>query len=388
MSAEKYAKKELLQLKGRAPTRVSIGPVEGLINLGAGDPDFNLPKFMADAVAEAIMEGYTHYEFQGDSEFKKAVAEYYSKYGVKLDAESQVLVTSGGSQSIFHILAAFLNPGEEVIIFNPTYHGYVRPIKYFNGIIVRAPMKKDEEGYFRPDIEALEAHISDKTKILILCNPDNPTGCVFKEDELKAIAELAVKHDFLILSDEIYNEFIWGNRRHYPIILVPGMMERTLVAMSFSKMFAWTGCRLGFIISGSEFIEILSRVPMGICSVPVPFRRAGVVALKEGWEFNRMMREKYWERIKYCVERLNEIPGISCVTPEATFYLFPDISGTGMSSEEFSKRLLEEEKVRIVQGTVYGSNGEGHVRLALVKPLETLREAMDRIEKFVRKNIK
>ena len=211
-------------------------------------------------------------------------------------------------------------------------------------------MKKDEEGYFRPDIEALEAHISDKTKILILCNPDNPTGCVFKEDELKAIAELAVKHDFLILSDEIYNEFIWGNRRHYPIILVPGMMERTLVAMSFSKMFAWTGCRLGFIISGSEFIEILSRVPMGICSVPVPFQKAGVVALKEGWEFNRMMREKYWERIKYCVERLNEIPGISCVTPEATFYLFPDISGTGMSSEEFSKRLLEEEKVRIVQG--------------------------------------
>lgn len=388
MDVSKYARRELLQLGERPATRAPIPRMENIINLGAGDPDFNQPRIVMEKVVEAMEKGYTHYMFEGLPEFKRAVAEYYSKYGVKIDPDTQVIPTSGGGPAIFHILAALVNPGDEVIIFDPAYQGYLNPIKYFGGVIVRAKMKKNDKGYFRPDIENLENVITEKTKVLIICNPDNPTGCVFTEEELNKIAELSQKHDFIILSDEIYNEFIWGDRKHIAIMSLKGMMERTIVAMSFSKMFAWTGCRLGYIIASPEMANLISRVPLGISPAPVPFQYAGAYLLREGWEFNKMMRKEYEKRIDYCVKRLNEIPGIKCVYPEATFYLFPEISETKLNSTEYAKKLMAEEGVRVVAGSTFGSMGEGHVRLALVVPMEKLVEAMDRIEKFHKKIIK
>ncbi|MEM2137078.1 MAG: aminotransferase class I/II-fold pyridoxal phosphate-dependent enzyme, partial [Candidatus Methanomethylicia archaeon] len=172
------------------------------------------------------------------------------------------------------------------------------------------------------------------------------------------------------------------------IIGLEGMMERTIVAMSFSKMFAWTGCRLGYIIASPEMTNLLSKVPIGISPAPAPFQVAGAYLLREGWSFNKMMRDEYEKRIEYCVKRLNEIPGIKCVYPEATFYLFPEIMETGMKSADYARKLFEEEKVRVVAGSTFGSMGEGHIRIALVAPMDKLMEAMDRIERFHKKLMK
>jgi len=384
MSVERFARKELLNISGRAATRRRLGHIPGLINLGAGDPDFNQPEFIADAVRRAMMEGYSHYVFGGDPDFKRAIADYYGKYGVGVDP-GQVLITSGGSQAIFQAFAAILNPGDELLVLNPAYQGYNNPTAYFGAKMVRASMTKDENGLFRPDVGNIERAVTDRTKALVICNPDNPTGCVYTESELKAVAELAVERDFVVLSDEIYTEFIWGGRRHRPIINMPGMLDRTMVLMSFSKMFAWTGCRAGCIIAGPELMKLLSKVPVGICSVPVAFQRAGIEALKRGWDFVEKMREAYRERVDYGVKRLNEIPGVRCPRPEGAFYLFPDISELGVPSAKFVEGLLKEEKVRIAPGTQYGSNGEGHVRLALVRPIKDLGEAIDRFERYAKK---
>jgi len=385
MSVERFARKELLNLGGKAASRVVPRGIPGLINLGAGDPDFNQPEFIADAVRKAMMEGHTHYVFGGDPEFKRAIADYYGKYGVEVDGDKQVLVTSGGSQAIFQAFAAILNPGDEIIILNPAYQGYNKPTAYLGAKMARANMTKDENGLFRPDIGNIERAVTDRTKALLICNPDNPVGCVYTRKKLEAIAELAVERDFVVLSDEIYTEFIWGGKRHIPIIDMPGMLERTMVLMSFSKMFAWTGCRAGYIIAGPEMTELIGRVPVGICSVPVAFQKAGIEALKRGWAFNEEMRNAYEKRIDYGVKRMNEIPGVRCPRPEGAFYLFPDISEFGVPALRFVKGIFKEEKLRIVPGTQYGSNGEGHVRLALVRPIKDLEEALDRFERYTKK---
>ena len=385
MSVDRFAKKELLKIGGTAASRTRLGDIPGLINLGAGDPDFNQPKFIADAVYKAMMEGHSHYVFGGDPEFKEAVAEYYRKYGVDVDGEKQVIVTSGGSQAIFQAFAAILNPGDEFIVQDPAYQGYNSPTTYFGAKMVRAKMTKDENGLFRPDIGNIERAVTDRTKALILCNPDNPAGCVYTKKELKEIAELAVEKDFIVFADEIYTEFIWGNRKHVPIIDMPGMEERTIVLMSFSKTFAWTGCRAGYIIAGPELAGLINKVPVGICSMPVAFQKAGIEALKNGWEFVKEMRKAYEKRIDYCVKRINDVPGVSCPTPEGAFYIFADISEFKVPSTKFVEGLLKDEKLRIVHGTQYGPNGEGNVRFALVKPVEVLGEAIDRFERYSKK---
>ena len=387
MAVERFARKELLNIGGRAASRITLKGITGLINLGAGDPDFDQPKFIADAVHKAITEGHSHYVFGGDPEFKKAIADYYKKYGVEVDGEKQVVITSGGSQAIFQAFAAILNPGDELVVLNPAYQGYNKPTMYFGAKMVRTNMTKDEDGLFRPDIENINRAVTDRTKALIICNPDNPTGCVYTKKELEEIAELAVDKDFIVLSDEIYTEFIWGGRKHIPIIDMPGMQERTMVLMSFSKTFAWTGCRAGYIIAGPELAELISRVPVGICSMPVAFQKAGIEALKRGWDFVEEMRKAYQRRIEFCVKRMNEIPGVKCPYPEGAFYLFADISELGVPSAKFVEGLFKEEKLRIVPGTQYGSGGEGHVRLALVRPVKDLGEALDRFERYTKKFI-
>jgi aminotransferase len=385
MSVDRFARKELIPMGGGSATRVTVAPVPGLINLGAGDPDFNQPKFIADAVYKAMQEGYTHYEFGGDPEFKKAIADYYKKYGVTVDPETQVTVTSGGSQAIFQAFAAVLNPGDEIIVLDPAYQGYVQPAAYFGAKMVRAKMTKDKNGLFRPDIKNIAAAVTKKTKALMICNPDNPAGILYTKKELDDIAKLAVEKDFVVFDDMIYTEFIWGRRKYVPIFDMPDMPERTMVLSSFSKTFAWTGCRAGFIIAGPNLSELINRVPVGICSVPVAFQKAGVEALKKGWDFVEEMRKAYEGRIAYCVKRMNEIPGVKCPTPEGAFYIFPDISALKVPAAKFCEGLLKEEKLRTVPGTIYGPNGEGHVRLALVVPLKTCEDVVSRFERYAKK---
>ncbi len=386
MGVEKYAKKEvaaLMQMAGSS-TRSAVGPIEGMINLGAGDPDFDQPEFINKAVYEAMKAGETHYSFTGEPDFKEAIAKYYKKYGVDIDPKTQVLITSGGSQAIFQAFAAILNPGDELLVLDPAYTGYSAPIAYFGAKMTRAKQTLDKNGIFRPDFANIEAAITPKTKAILFCTPDNPTGTVWSKDELNKLAEICVKHDILAISDEIYTEFIWGGKKHNTIIDLPGMWERTIVLMSFSKTFAWTGCRAGYIISGPELMKALSAVPVGICSVPVPFQKAAIKALESGWDFVAMMRGEYEKRIDYMVKRLNEMPGIKCPKPEGAFYLFPDISSYGMPSMKFSMEFFQQEKVRCAPGSGYGPTGEGHIRFALVRPIKDLEEVCVRLERFIK----
>jgi len=272
-------------------TRASVGPIEGMINLGAGDPDFNQPELINKAVYEAMKAGETHYSFTGEPDFKAAIAKYYKKYGVEVDPKTQVLITSGGSQAIFQAFAAILDPGDEIIVLDPAYTGYNAPIAYFGAKMVRAKQRKDRKGLFRPDFTNIERAITEKTKGILFCTPDNPTGTVWTKEELKKLANICVKHDIVALSDEIYTEFIWGDKKHETIIDMPGMWDRTMVLMSFSKTFAWTGCRAGYIIAGPELMKLLAAVPVGICSVPVPFQKAAIEALENGWDFVAKMRD-------------------------------------------------------------------------------------------------
>jgi aminotransferase len=386
MGVEKFAKKEITALMRMAgsSTRASVGPIEGMINLGAGDPDFNQPELINKAVYEAMKAGETHYSFTGEPDFKAAIAKYYKKYGVEVDPKTQVLITSGGSQAIFQAFAAILDPGDEIVVLDPAYTGYNAPIAYFGAKMVRAKHRKDRKGLFRPDFTNIERAITEKTKGILFCTPDNPTGTVWTKDELKKLADICVKHDIVALSDEIYTEFIWGDKKHETIIDMPGMWDRTMVLMSFSKTFAWTGCRAGYIIAGPELMKLLAAVPVGICSVPVPFQKAAIEALENGWDFVAKMRDAYERRINYMVDRLNEIEGIKCTKPEGAFYLFPDISVFGIPSMKFAMDLFQKEKVRCASGSAYGEMGEGHVRFALVRPIEDLEEVCDRLERFVK----
>jgi aspartate/methionine/tyrosine aminotransferase len=385
MGVEKFAKKEVAALmKARGSlTRTSVGPIEGLINLGAGDPDFNQPEFINKAVYDAMKAGHTHYSFGGQPEFKEAIAGYYKKYGVSVDPKTQVLITSGGSQAIFQAFGAILNPGDEILILDPAYQGYNAPAAYFGAKMTRANQTKDKNGIFRPNFENIENAITPKTKALLFCNPDNPTGTVWTQKELEKLAEIAEKKDIVILADEIYTEFVW-NDKHKTIIDLPGMWERTMVLMSFSKTFAWTGCRAGYIIAGPEFMKAINAVPVGICSVPVPFQKAAVEALEKGWDFVAEMRGEYKKRIDFMVKRLNEIEGVSCPTPEGAFYLFPDVSSFGVPSRKLVMDFFQQKKVRTAPGTQYGENGEGHIRFALVKPVDELAEVCDRFEDYVK----
>jgi len=381
MDVDKFVKKEILAMGGGSLTRSMPPMPPNAINLLAGDPDFNQPEFISKAVYDAMREGHTHYAFGGDPAFKTAIADYYGKYGVEVDPAKQVLITSGGSQAIFRAFGTILNPGDEVLLMDPCYTGYSQPAAYFGAKIIRAAQSKDEKGLFRPDFENIEAAITEKTKAALICSPDNPTGAVWTEAEIGRLAEIAVEKDVLVISDEIYTEFIWDGK-HVPIIDKPGMEERTMVLMSFSKTFAWTGCRAGYIIAGPQLMEKINQVPIGITGMPLPFQKAATKALAEGWDFVDSMREAYKRRIDAVVPRLNEIDGVSCPKPEGAFYVFPDVSSFGVPTMQLLMGLLKGGQVLVAPGSVYGQKGEGHVRLALVKPVDVLEEAVDRLGKY------
>ena len=388
MDVNKFAKKELLAIGGGSSTRAAVAPDPELINLGAGDPNFNQPNFINKAVYQAMKEGHTHYEFTGVPVFKQAIAKYYAKYGVNINPNTQLCLESGGSQAIFRTFGAILNPGDEIILLDPAYQGYFEPAAYFGSKMVRVPMKKDKKGIFRPNVDAIAKACTPKTKAIMICSPDNPTGAVYTEKELKALADVCVDKDILCISDEIYTEFVWGRKKFIPTMSIKGMEDRTFALMSFSKTFAWTGNRAGYIIASPELSAMVNRVPIGIIGMPVPFQYAGAVALEKGWGFVRKMKKEYKKRIDFSVKRLNEINGVKCPYPEGTFYVFPDVSEIGLPCAKFRDELLLQEKVRGAPGTQYGQVAEGHIRFALVDDLERLEDAWNRVERFVKKNRK
>ncbi len=354
---------------------------DGVINLAGGDPDFDTPGHITDAAINAIIRGETHYPPpHGLPALRNALAEYYGKYGAEWDAD-EVIVTAGSGVSLFVSMAGTVNPGEEVIVLEPYFMAYSNLIEYLGAREVGVALG-EEEGY-RLDIEALKEKVTPNTKMIVLCNPNNPSGTVYTREELAGIAEVAQENDLLVLSDEVYNEFVWDGREHISIASLPGMKERTIISNSFSKTFAMTGWRLGYVLADKSIATRLQRIPVGYRTNTF-VQTAAVEALKGPWEPVERMAEEYNRRRRFMVSRLNEIDGISCHMPEGAFYLFPNIGGLGVGSEEFCESLLVEKKILARPGTAFGISGEGHMRIPLIKPVETLGEIADAIKDHVK----
>ena len=358
--------------------------VEGALTLLAGDPDFETPKHIRDAALKALDEGWTHYPSMGGMpDLKEALANYHSRYGTDWDPTSEVYVTPGSTPALFIGFVGTLNRGDEVILFEPYYMSYTPLLEYLGLKMITVPLKEEKLYHF--DVEELQDSVTSKTRMILTCTPNNPTGTVFTREELAGIAELAKENDLLVISDEIYDQFIWDGREHHSIAALPGMRERTIVVTSFSKTFAMTGWRLGSLMADESITSMLRRIPLG--GRPATFiQKAGLAALTGPWEPVEEFRREYLWRRDYLVERLNEIEGISCESPEGAFYLFPNFEAIGQSSIEFCEGLLEEEKLATVPGIAFGASGEYHIRIPLVKPVDYLSKCADAIDNYAKKH--
>jgi aminotransferase len=384
--AERFIERRLAAMRSRSHARVvaMARGMEGVINLAGGDPDFDTPMHITKAAIEALREGKTHYPpTHGLPSLRKAIAEYYGKYGTEWDG-SEVTVTAGSGVSLFASMAGTVNPGEEVVVFEPYFMAYSNLIEYLGAREVGVVL--EEENGYRLDVEALKEKITPKAKMIVLCNPNNPSGTVYTREELAGIADVARDNDLLVLSDEVYNEFVWDGREHVSIASLPGMKVRTIISNSLSKTFAMTGWRLGYVLADKPIATKLQRVPVGYRTNTFA-QLAAVGALKGPWEPVKIMAEEYNTRRRFMVPRLNEIDGINCHMPEGAFYLFPNIESLGKGSEEFCESLLVEKKILARPGTAFGVSGEHHMRIPLIKPVETLGKIADSIEDHARNKV-
>lgn len=374
--ATHYLKNVFLFVSGRKLSS------DAFIRNGSGDPDFEAPPYVKEAAIKAIQEGgrWTHYAQAGVPEFQEAVVKYYSKYGVKYEP-SQVRPTAGSSNALNAVLGALLKPGDECITFDPTFGTHFRTPPTFGAKVAFVPLSK---GTFHMDIDALGKVVSDKSKLIVLCNPNNPAGTVFTRRELQAIADVAIEHNIVVLADEIYNEFIYDGKKHVAIASLKGMKERTVVVMSFSKTFAMTGWRLGYYIVPEELSDKFTRGV--IMAAPATFiQKAGAIALGSSFEAVEKMCAEYDKRRKYFVGRLNEMKGVSCHMYEGAFYAYPDIKKLGIPSAKFVEELAAKEKVQISDGSAFGPVvAQGHLRIPLVKPIEVLDTIASRMERYIK----
>ncbi|MBQ04604.1 hypothetical protein CL673_07890 [Candidatus Bathyarchaeota archaeon] len=384
--SERYIEKRLSSIKARSHSRVlSIAKgMDGVINLSGGDPDFDTPGHITEALKEAIAGGKTHYPpTHGLPSLRGAIAEYHGKHAVDWEA-GEVTITAGSGVSLFASTMGTVNPGEEVILLEPYYMRYSNLVEYIGAREVGVPL--NETNGYRLDLEALKENLSGKTKLIILCNPNNPSGTVFTKEEMKGIADVAIDEDLLVLSDEVYCEFLWDGREHTTIASLPGMRERTIISSSFSKTFAMTGWRLGYFIAEKSLTSNIRKIPLGY-RTNIFVQIAGVAAMRGPWEPVNAMAEEYDRRRKYMVPRLSAIEGINCHNSEGSYFLFPNIEDLGIGSEEFCESLLREKKILARPGTTFGNTGEGHIRISLTKSIEDLDEIAQSIEDHVRMTI-
>jgi len=363
--------------------RQKLQGMTDVINLSSGDPEFPMPPHIVEAAYEAMKSGETHYTMtNGISELRTEIAKYYKKFHVDVDPEGEIIVTPGSQQTLYLVLASILDPMDEVLVPNPSYTVYSPNISYLKG--KPALFDLDRENNFHIDPDALRDKVTEKTKALLVCSPNNPTGTVLNKSDLDAISQVAEEYDLLVVSDEIYSEFIWEGK-HRSIASIPNMKERTVIIVSFSKTFAMTGWRLGYLIADREFSGMMLGLQGNMVLCPTAFvQRAGVAALTGSWDPVKKMAREYEERVNYVTQRLNEMEGVSCVKPEGAFYVWADVSELSASSEGFCEGILNEEGLVAVAGTHFGSAGEGYIRLALIKPMTILVEAMDRMESYVK----
>ncbi|SCW55551.1 aminotransferase [Lachnospiraceae bacterium C10] len=359
-----------------------VAEMKDAISLGVGEPDFDTPWRVRDEAIYSLEQGRTFYTSNsGLLELKEAIAGYLDrKYDLHYHPKDEIMVTVGGSEAIDLAFRAMLEPGDEVLIPQPSYVSYVPCAVLAGGVPVTIDLKEENE--FRLTAQELEEHITDKTKILVLPFPNNPTGAIMEKEDLDAIADVILRHDIYVMTDEIYSELTYGTE-HVSIASLPGMKERTVYINGFSKAFAMTGWRLGYACAPQEILEQMLKIhQFAIMCAPTTSQYAGVEAVKHCDKEVAAMREEYDGRRRYLLERLRGM-GLTCFEPYGAFYMFPSIKEFGMTSEEFATRLLESKKVAIVPGTAFGACGEGFLRISYAYSLESLKVALDRIEEFV-----
>ncbi|GFI33238.1 MAG: aminotransferase class I/II-fold pyridoxal phosphate-dependent enzyme [Lachnospiraceae bacterium] len=360
--------------------------MKDVISLGVGEPDFDTPWHIRDEGIYSLEKGRTAYTSNaGLKELKIEIAKYLKRrFQVSYDYDTEMMITVGGSEAIDIAMRAMLDPGDEVLIPQPSYVSYLPCAALANGVPVIINLKEENE--FRLTPEELEASITPKTKLLVLPFPNNPTGAVMERKDLEAIAEVVQKHDLFVLSDEIYAELTYvEGQDHVTIASLPGMRERTVLINGFSKAYAMTGWRLGYACAPGVILEQMLKIHQyAIMCAPTTSQYAAVEAVRAGDADVAGMREEYNGRRRYLMHRFREM-GLKCFEPFGAFYAFPCIQEFGMTSEEFATRMLQEEKVVVVPGTAFGDCGEGFLRISYAYSLESLKEALDRMEAFIRK---
>ena len=359
-----------------------VSEMPDAISLGVGEPDFDTPWCVREEGIYSLERGRTFYTSNaGLIELRQAICEYMDRrFHIAYNPRTEAVLTVGGSEGIDMALRAMLNPGDEVIIPEPCYVSYVPCVELADGVPVTISLKN--ENAFRLTKEELENAITDKTKILILSYPNNPTGAIMEREDLEAIAEVIIKHDLYVISDEIYAELTYTSG-HVSIASLPGMWERTIVISGFSKAFAMTGWRLGYALGPSMIIEQMTKIhQFAIMCAPTTSQYAAIAAMRDCDRDVAQMRESYDQRRRYLLNAFREM-GLPCFEPKGAFYMFPCIKEFGMPSEEFATRLLQEKKLAVVPGDAFGECGEGFLRISYAYSLEELKEAIGRLKEFI-----
>lgn len=360
-----------------------VSEMKDAISLGVGEPDFETPWHIREEGIYSLEKGRTFYTSNaGLKPLKVEICEYLKRRcDVTYDPDREILVTVGGSEAIDIAMRAMLNEGDEVLVPQPSYVSYMPCVTLANGVPV--VIELEEKDQFRLTPEKLREKITDKTKILVLPFPNNPTGAIMEREDLEKIVDIILEHDLFVVSDEIYSELTYGDKPHVTIASFPGMKERTVLINGFSKAYAMTGWRLGYAAAPSIILEQMLKIHQyAIMCAPTTSQYAAISAMKNGDPDVAMMRESYNQRRRFLIHAFAEM-GIECFEPLGAFYTFPNIKRFGMTAEEFATRLLKEEKVAVVPGTAFGDCGEGFVRISYAYSLKNLKEALGRIERFV-----
>lgn len=360
-----------------------VSEMKDAISLGVGEPDFETPWHIREEGIHSLEQGRTFYSSNaGLMELRNAISDKVrEEHGISYHAKEEVMVTVGGSEAIDLAMRVILTPGDEVLIPEPCYVSYLPCAKMAYGVPV--PIQLEEKDEFRLTPEKLEKSITEKTKLLVLPFPNNPTGGIMEERDLEVIVPIILKHNLYVLTDEIYSALSYKGK-HHSIIEFPGMRERTVYINGFSKAYAMTGWRLGYACAEERILkQMLKLHQFAIMCAPTTSQYSAVEALRNGDADVRKMRDAYDERRRFLVYHLRKM-GLDCFEPYGAFYVFPSIRKFGLSSEEFAEKLLKEEKVAVVPGNAFGASGEGFIRISYAYSLDNLKKAMERMERFIK----
>ena len=359
--------------------------MEDVISLGVGEPDFVTPWTIRESCVYGLEQGYTSYTAnRGLLELREEITRLYqSRYDLSYDAKENVLVTVGVSEALDLAMRALLAPGDEVLIPEPCYVSYKACAALAGGVAIPVPARIENEFRITPD--DLAAHLTERTRVLLIGYPNNPTGAVMSKDDLLAVAKFAEEHDLIVISDEIYGDLTYGDEEHICFAALPGMQERTILLNGFSKAYAMTGWRIGYALANPAFIAAMTKIHQyTMLCAPVTAQIAAVEALRHGEKYMKKMVAEYDRRRRFIYDGLIKL-GLKCFEPKGAFYIFPDITSTGYTSGEFAEKLLMSEHVALVPGSAFGDCGEGYVRCSYATSLDKIAEALARIENFLQK---